>query len=80
MHNPNAIPNYIVAASPSGLRRLMLITAVRKNSYIKFFDIQFAETSPGRKQWVAWYLEEISDQEALILADPADKIAKVEAG
>lgn len=52
MANLFEIPNYIKAASPIGLRRLMLETQRRDSMQYNFFDIQFANGF-----WFAWYVK-----------------------
>lgn len=45
------IPNFLVARSPSGLRRLCLLNNTKKGAVFNY-QIQFAE---GR--WFAWYID-----------------------
>lgn len=45
------IPHFIVAASPRGLQRLMLLNNTRHGMQFNYFQIQW-----DGKQWVAWYL------------------------
>lgn len=51
MANLFAIPNYIKASSPQGLRRLMFKTQLRDSMQYTFFDITYSEGF-----WFAWYL------------------------
>lgn len=48
------IPNYLVASSPLGLRRLMLFNNAKQNAFLKY-DVMYVE---GR--WYAWYIADIS--------------------
>lgn len=58
------IPNYIKAASPIGLRRLMLVTAAKLGLQIDFFDIQYV--NDGReKYWIAWFNHEIQNDDPI---------------
>ena len=61
---PTAIPNYIAAVTPMGLRRLMYLTNVRLGARVSYFDIQYVDLN-GRKQWVAWFYENMDDRTAL---------------
>jgi hypothetical protein len=61
---PTAIPNFITAVTPMGLRRLMLLTNARLGARVSYFDIQYVEMN-GRKQWVAWFYENMDDRTAL---------------
>jgi hypothetical protein len=61
---PTAIPNFITAASPMGLRRLMFMTNARLGARVSYFDIQYVEMN-GRKQWIAWFYENMDDRTAL---------------
>jgi|688.fasta_scaffold02549_26 hypothetical protein len=56
---PTAIPNFITASTPMGLRRLMLSNNARMGAYVRYFDIQQA-TVNGRLVWVAWFYEDLS--------------------
>lgn len=44
------IPSFLTAASPIGLRRLMLENNQKHKKMIKYFDIQFVNG-----KWYAWY-------------------------
>lgn len=61
---PTAIPNYIAASTPMGLRRLMFITNARLGAHVRYFDIQYVDLN-GRKQWVAWFYENMDDRTAM---------------
>jgi hypothetical protein len=61
---PTAIPNFITASSPMGLRRLMLLTNARLGARVTYFDIQYVEMN-GRMQWIAWFYENMDDRTAL---------------
>lgn len=61
---PTSIPNFIAAGSPLGLRRLMLINNARMGAHVRYFDIQFIEMN-GRKQWVAWFYENLENDRAV---------------
>lgn len=52
MANLFEIPNYIKAASPQGLRRLMFEAQKRDSMQYHFFNIQYANGS-----WFAWYIK-----------------------
>lgn len=51
MANLFAIPNFIKATSPRGLRRLMFKIQFADSMQYTFFDISFSEG-----YWYAWYL------------------------
>lgn len=53
MANLFAVPNFVKAASPDGLRRLMFKVQQQDSMQYKFFDIQFSNGS-----WFAWYFYE----------------------
>jgi hypothetical protein len=57
---PNAIPHFITAATPQGLRRVMLLTNARLGAFVTFFDIQQTKVN-GRDVWVAWYYAELKN-------------------
>lgn len=61
---PTAIPNFITASSPMGLRRLMFLTNARLGARVNYFDIQYVDMN-GRKQWIAWFYENMDDRTAL---------------
>ncbi len=48
------IPNFLVASTPRGLRRLMLINNRRLGNWHRY-DIQFVNG-----KWFAWYHEEVT--------------------
>jgi hypothetical protein len=48
------IPNYLVASTPLGLRRLMLLNNRKQSAYLEY-DIMFVN---GR--WYAWYIADIA--------------------
>lgn len=63
------IPNFLVARTPKGLRRLMLETNIKFGKQFNFFDIQFV----GGK-WYAWYYLDITSAEQRgVQADPNGK-------
>lgn len=71
-----AIPNYLVAATPLGLRRLMLLNNKKQAAFLKY-DIMFVG---GR--WYAWYIADItasqnSDDELITNAQAALDESKV---
>lgn len=51
MANLFAVPNYVKASSPIGLRRLMYAVQSKDKMQYNFYDIQFVNGS-----WYAWYL------------------------
>lgn len=53
MANLFAVPNFVKAGSPDGLRRQMYAVQLKDSMQYKFFDIQFVNGS-----WVAWYFYE----------------------
>jgi hypothetical protein len=48
------IPNFLVAATPLGLRRLMLFNNKKHGAWLKY-EIQWVES---KKKWYAWYYAE----------------------
>lgn len=48
------IPNYLVASTPLGLRRLMLLNNRKQSAYLEY-NIMYV----GDK-WYAWYIADIS--------------------
>lgn len=46
------IPKFIIASSPKGLQRIMLLTQTKLGYGVQFFDIQFVQ-----KNWIAWYYD-----------------------
>lgn len=57
-NQPSAIPNYVSAASPQGLRRLMLKNNARLGAWVQYFDIQ--QSIVGAKTvWIAWFYEPV---------------------
>lgn len=61
---PTAIPNFLAAVTPMGLRRLMFLNNARLGARVHYFDIQYVELN-GRKQWVAWFYENVDDRTAI---------------
>lgn len=53
------VPNFLRAASPQGLRRLMLLNNIRKGKKHYYFD--FTETTKG--EWLCWFEEEVKVKE-----------------
>lgn len=53
MANLFAVPNFVKATSPQGLRRLMYQVQIKDRMQYKFFDIGFVDGS-----WIAWYFYE----------------------
>lgn len=53
MANLLAVPKYIKAGSPEGLRRLMMQVQLKDSMQYKFFDISFVNGN-----WYAWYFFE----------------------
>lgn len=58
----NLIPNFIRAANPKGLRRLMLLNNAKLGGLVQYFDIQ--QTLDGK--WIAWYYAEIQSDDDLL--------------
>jgi hypothetical protein len=56
---PTAIPNFITASTPMGLRRLMLSNNARMGAYVRYFDIQQV-TINSKLVWIAWFYEDLS--------------------
>lgn len=54
--NASAIPNFVRAGSPIGLRRSMLMNNARLGSMVHYFNIQ-NYTENGKTVWIAWYFE-----------------------
>ena len=52
MANLFAVPNYVKASSPIGLRRLMYAVQAKDKMQYNFYDISFVDGS-----WYAWYLK-----------------------
>jgi hypothetical protein len=50
------IPNFVSAASPQGLRRVMFQKCIKDGLLYTFFDIQFVNG-----KWIAWFKEEPND-------------------
>jgi len=48
-----AVPNFVKAPSPLGLRRLMYSVQVRDSMQYRFFDIQYIGG-----YWYAWYVSD----------------------
>lgn len=53
MANLFAVPNYVKATSPQGLRRLMYEAQVKDSVQYSFFDISFVDG-----YWYAWFYYE----------------------
>lgn len=62
----SVIPNYIKAANPLGLRRLMLLTATKLNAQLKFFDIQYV-VDGKEKYWIAWYCHDVLNDDQIFV-------------
>jgi hypothetical protein len=58
---PTAIPNFITAGSPMGLRRSMLMNNARMGAHVRYFDIGQV-TINGRLVWIAWFYEDFDPQ------------------
>lgn len=50
----NAIPDYIQAGSPRGLRLKMLQTNARLGGFVQYFDIQKVDG-----KWIAWFFRDL---------------------
>lgn len=57
MANLFAVPNYVKASNPQGLRRLMYQVQLKDRMQYKFFDISFVNG-----YWFAWYFYEPKTQ------------------
>jgi len=64
--NASAIPNFVKAGSPQGLRRSMLMNNARLGAMVHYFDIQ-TYTENNKTIWIAWYFE---NMETLSTNDP----------
>lgn len=53
MANILAVPNYVKASSPLGLRRLMFVVQSKDSMQYNFFNISFVNGF-----WYAWYFQE----------------------
>ena len=53
MANILAVPNYVKASSPLGLRRLMFVVQARDSMQYNFFNISFVNGA-----WYAWYFQD----------------------
>ena len=58
------IPDYIVAQSLAGLRRLMFMTNAKAGHQFTYFDIQQFDEN-GKKKWVAWFYRKLATIEEL---------------
>lgn len=58
MADLTAIPDFISASSPKGLRRLMLRNNIKRKAWFEY-DIQF---NPKDGKWYAWFLN-INEEE-----------------
>ena len=63
-----AIPNFIKAGSPQGLRRLMLLNNARLKSFVNYFNISQYTDEKGQLTFIAWYFEEIESNDTLLKA------------
>jgi hypothetical protein len=62
------IPNFVKAASPLGLRRLMLLTAAKLGGQVTYYSIQ--HVNEGRaKYWIAWFNHEITNDDPVITGE-----------
>lgn len=55
---PSAIPNFLTASTPQGLRRAMLRNNARMGAWIRYFDIAQVSIS-GRPSFIAWFYEPV---------------------
>ncbi len=58
------IPNFLVASSPLGLRRLMLFNNKKHGAWLKYDPIQFVNG-----KWYAWYYAESIQQDDPLLKE-----------
>jgi hypothetical protein len=58
------LPNFITAASPQALRRLMFLTNSRKGAMLEYFGIQSYEDR-DKTRWIAWFYEPLDRIEDL---------------
>jgi hypothetical protein len=66
------IPNFIVASSPLGLRRLMLLNNSKHGMWFKY-DIQFVNG-----KWYAWYHADVtSDNQDPIMKEATSPTKRV---
>jgi len=61
----NHIPNYLKAASPIGLRRLMLLNSIKLNGFVTYFSVQYVNEGKD-KYWIAWYYSEIQNDDQIL--------------
>lgn len=54
----DVIPNFIVASSPQGLRRLMRLNNLKLGGFVRYFDIQ--QDKSGK--WYAWYHNDLKTE------------------
>jgi len=58
MKHSSYIPDFIMAQSPLGLRRLMYATNAKAGKQFKYFDIQ-QFTDNGKTKWIAWFYRDM---------------------
>lgn len=58
MKHSSYIPDFIMAQSPLGLRRLMYATNAKAGQQFKYFDIQ-QFTDNGKTKWIAWFYRDM---------------------
>ena len=64
----SSIPDYLVASSPQGLRRLCLLNNYKHGKQFVYTNIQFVNG-----KWYAWYIKDIGMKDAnkeLLSKDP----------
>lgn len=65
------IPNFLVARSPQGLRRLMLVNNTKKGM-VFVYQIQFSDG-----KWYAWYNDTLEAfTREIVTEDPSDGSAE----
>jgi hypothetical protein len=53
------IPDFIMAQSPMGLRRLMFKTNAKAGAQFQYFDISNFIDAEGETKWIAWFFRDI---------------------
>lgn len=58
----DSIPNFITAATPMGLRRVMLLTNAKKGAQLQYFDIKQVQLN-GKFVFIAWYFDRVDNEQ-----------------
>ena len=54
--NISNIPDFIIATSPKGLRRLMLKNNIKYKAEFSYYDIQTFTDKREKLKFIAWYI------------------------